>query len=849
MTLTDSPFVVSKDVIVYPDATLTIETGVEIRFGGNFSLTVNGQLIAIGTQDKIITFTSNRDQPYAGDWNAIEFTGTQPSTLEYCSIKYATNGITVKNSNLKIQNCEIGNNLQNGMTIENSIVEAQNNEISDNFESGIHVTGDNQVTIQNNTIRSNKDGILLTGNSTSGVYITENILMSNTQSGIQLNADDYSNTNIQNNTLSANNNGFYVTGQGNTYISGNSISYNTIGIFYQRTQNYTGTQGHEAHWNDIYENELGMDISSSENATVTVNAEYNYWGDESGPYHISLNPAGKGNPVGGDGINLDFIFFLTAPIGYINKPPIAELLTDKKVVSPSQTVTFIATTSSDDRQVDQYFYDFGDGKNSGWTTLSIFVHKYSSTGTYNATLKVMDDFAVTSNNLPTVMITCQALPLLDVSLTPSSFEVGSGRQVSITVHATSGTSPVENANIALFPIVGGSFTPSSGSTNSTGYFTATFSAPNVTLITNVRITATASKSNYADGSDYEYLMVLPPLLVQVTPHPQRIKSEATSNLAVHVTYSGTPVSDATVIMSSDGGGSFNQETGTTNEDGDCTFAFTAPHTATHLNLTITATATKSGYINGQGQTKITVEQALLVQVTCNPASLNSEMTANVTVNVTYESNPISDAIVTLSSDNGGIFHPTTGTTDENGECTFTYTSPKVTTPTNLTITTTARRTGYADGRNQTTISVSPGELIAQVAANPSIVETEATSTVTVHVTCNEQPVTDAVVTVSSEAGGTFSFTIGTTNINGDCTFVFTTPHTTTYLDITITATATKSGYINGQGQTKITVKPAPAGLPLTIIFIVAAAITVIAIVLVLIRLKIIAISLKEVCYK
>src|SRR3989304_7141765 len=60
-TLMDSPFVVSKDIYVFPNATLTIEPGVEVRFGGkNFTLTVAGKLYAVGTQNKSITFTSNR---------------------------------------------------------------------------------------------------------------------------------------------------------------------------------------------------------------------------------------------------------------------------------------------------------------------------------------------------------------------------------------------------------------------------------------------------------------------------------------------------------------------------------------------------------------------------------------------------------------------------------------------------------------------------------------------------------------------------------------------------------------------------------------------------------------------
>ena len=336
-TLTDSPFVVSKNITVSAGVTLTIEPGVEIRFGGDFALIVEGTLIACGTENKTITFTSNKDQPEAGDWISIEFKESDPSTLTYCVVEYAKNGITVVDGK----------------------VEVRNNEIAKNSENGIYITGDNQATIQNNKIKSNQNGILLTGSSTTGVSITENILMLNTQGGIQLDVEEYMDVVILNNILSANGNGFYVSGQVSTYITRNYISNNTVGIFYTRGW------GHVAYYNDIYGNEYGMDITSN----ATVNAEYNYWGHESGPYHISLNPAGEGNPVLGDGVSLDFIFFLTAPIDYPNTPPIARLLTDKTLVPPNQAVTFIATTSSDEGRVDKYLFNFGDGTDSGWTTL------------------------------------------------------------------------------------------------------------------------------------------------------------------------------------------------------------------------------------------------------------------------------------------------------------------------------------------------------------------------------------------------------------------------------------------------------------------------------------------------
>jgi len=374
-TLVDSPFVLSKDVTVLNGVTLTLEPGVEVRFGGNFSLIVNGKLVAVGTQEKPIKFTSNKIKPEAGDWGTILISGTsQPSSLKHCLIEYGKNGITLLDGSALIEN----------------------NLIANNSESGIHIEGSSQATIQNNIIKSNGDGITLTGNLTSStITIKQNQISSNTHSGILLEAEAYGNALIRNNTLSANQHGFYVSSNASTLITRNYIINNGIGIFYAEGN-------HEAHFNDIYDNGLGMDVASG----AVVNATYNYWGDKSGPYHESLNPYGKGNPVGGDGVNLDFIFFLTAPIEHPNNPPTAVLWADKAVVAPNQAVTFIGADSfdnDDDGRVDQYFFDFGDGKNSSWTTLSIFFHNYTSTGSYTARLRVVDDFGTVSDFASTLI--------------------------------------------------------------------------------------------------------------------------------------------------------------------------------------------------------------------------------------------------------------------------------------------------------------------------------------------------------------------------------------------------------------------------------------------------------------
>ena len=53
----DSPYYIQGDITIPNDSTLTIEAGVLVEFQGHYALNVQGQLLAIGTDTNIITFT------------------------------------------------------------------------------------------------------------------------------------------------------------------------------------------------------------------------------------------------------------------------------------------------------------------------------------------------------------------------------------------------------------------------------------------------------------------------------------------------------------------------------------------------------------------------------------------------------------------------------------------------------------------------------------------------------------------------------------------------------------------------------------------------------------------------
>ena len=840
-TLVDNPFVVSKDVRIYPNATLTIEPGVEVKFGENFSITVSGKLIADGTS-KAITFTSNREDALPGDWNSIVFNGTQMSTLRNCFIAYGDNGILVENGNVDIENSRITHCLQSGINVTNSIVTMKNNTIIENVANGIGITGSGQVNVQENVIIDNENGILIAGSMASGVDISQNTISANRANGMLFGPAAHNNITIIYNAISSNNHGIHVTTQASTNITGNSVSYNDVGFLYD-----SGT--HAVHHNDIYSNTIGVDVSS--NVTLVVNAEQNYWGASNGPYHEFLNPTGSGNPVGGNGLNLDFTFFLTRPFGYINTLPTAVLFCDKSRVLPNQEVMFFATNSIDEGHIDWYNFDFGDGRTSGWTTLSIFTHKYSSVSNHSARVTVMDDFGATNQDNWIVNVQAGLSSLtVEVNINTDNFTIGEGQQVAVSAYVRDSVGSLENVNVTMFAVNGGNFTRWFGLTNSSGYFDTVFTAPDIVEPRNVRVVVSASRSGYADNSAYKYLRVLPQLSVQLSASPATVKSEGTTQITVYIRSNDQQISNASVTLMANAG-RLSSAAGITGSNGVFTVTLEAPQTTMSTNVTITANATKLGYVGSTGQFTLTVEPKILgIQVSVGSTTLVSEAKATVIVHVEYETVPIEGADVTIAAESGS-FSIDNKITDTNGDANFEFTAPIANESSSIIVTVKATSSGYAENQNQMIIIVNPKTFRIMVSTALNTTRAGTQVDVTVYVACVEdsKPVADALVTISANEGN-FSVPVKTTNATGKCVFIFTTPQTTVQIPVTITVNVARNGYANGANQTALTITPLPVapaegGWPITTILLILIPVIIVVVVVVLVKLKVIGVSVGE----
>jgi hypothetical protein len=91
----DSPYEVVSDIVIFPDQTLTIEPGVEIRFRPGTQLeNRDGNLVAIGTRDEQILFSvTDTTEKWKGIFNNNLEAGSPVLSFEYIIVEYAETGI------------------------------------------------------------------------------------------------------------------------------------------------------------------------------------------------------------------------------------------------------------------------------------------------------------------------------------------------------------------------------------------------------------------------------------------------------------------------------------------------------------------------------------------------------------------------------------------------------------------------------------------------------------------------------------------------------------------------------------------------------------------------------------
>lgn len=222
---------VTGDIIVPTGETLTLEEGVEVKFDGYYSMIVNGTLLANGSTNNYVKFTSNKTNPTNKDWNQIVINSTGISKIDYCIIEYGkvknddNFGILNVNGNLTLTNSIIRNSEQSAVSIRNAAtLTAKNNKIY-NCAYGFSVFNTGIIAIENNEIFNHSViGINIHIGSALSVY-KNNIIHDCAYQGIQVQGT----YKIERNIVFNSGTGIFVT-YGMPTIVNNTIFFNRYGI-------------------------------------------------------------------------------------------------------------------------------------------------------------------------------------------------------------------------------------------------------------------------------------------------------------------------------------------------------------------------------------------------------------------------------------------------------------------------------------------------------------------------------------------------------------------------------------------------------------------------------------------
>ncbi|MDK2981529.1 MAG: hypothetical protein PWQ55_1876 [Chloroflexota bacterium] len=214
---------ITGDVYVPEGVTLTIDPGTVVRFKHyrgykepekRLGITVDGTIIAEGSPDQPIYFTSGADDPQNGDWRMIRVSNSDESIFSYVVVEFGQQGLNFWSGKPKVQNSVVRWNNWEGIYFESYAQgEVSNTHVYQNGYNGIAAEQYNDLVI---------DHCLIEESGTSGIHldatnavITSSIFLNNGAGGVSV---DNGASVILKGVLSSQNGEGVATGEGNNII-------------------------------------------------------------------------------------------------------------------------------------------------------------------------------------------------------------------------------------------------------------------------------------------------------------------------------------------------------------------------------------------------------------------------------------------------------------------------------------------------------------------------------------------------------------------------------------------------------------------------------------------------------
>jgi len=141
-TVAGSPYIVAINALVRLGSTLTIEPGVTVKFNAGCGLSTDSavgsnSIVALGTTDHPITFTSSLPSPTAGSWQKVSVGDSlSSSAFAYCVFEYALQGLYLIETDAPIEHCTF-RDCQTGIVLASSAPPITSCDITDCTSEGI----------------------------------------------------------------------------------------------------------------------------------------------------------------------------------------------------------------------------------------------------------------------------------------------------------------------------------------------------------------------------------------------------------------------------------------------------------------------------------------------------------------------------------------------------------------------------------------------------------------------------------------------------------------------------------------------------------------------------------------
>jgi len=291
-TLAGSPYIVTGNALVINGVTLTIEPGVVVKFDSTKALQVDGELIANGTAQNRITFTSTQAVPAPGGWGRIQFSDISVdavfdaqgryqsgSVFRYCDILYAggianSAAVYCDTSAPYFSHCNVLRSATAGIYFINSIGRVDSSSIKYCAGAGLYFynppTAD--LIVKNDSIEYNGGGVISSSSTAvfSNASIHNNVFSSNGGPGnisaINIRANSCT---ISDNIFLSNTGGAIKGNYGAIAITDNVFMSNASGTIFldagtPSTTNLTVTNNH-------FENNIGVIYAYSSYSSIQGN--------------------------------------------------------------------------------------------------------------------------------------------------------------------------------------------------------------------------------------------------------------------------------------------------------------------------------------------------------------------------------------------------------------------------------------------------------------------------------------------------------------------------------------------------------------------------------------------------